>query len=195
MNPIQHESDSPPHGDPRPRRTRSVASHPATPGVAFALTLAAFLFLLWLFGPINLKGSKRELGLFFVALALPICGVVWLYDPIVKRLDRWLHPELADRTQKATGPVPAEKRDRAYRLSRKSRETHPVSTNAFTPYLFAAVSIALFLGLNWLIYQLLPNNDAGAGTYIAAVATVLASIRAYDPIIDRLDSWFGQTQS
>lgn len=179
---------------PRSPRRRSVAAHPATRGVAFGLTIGAFFFLLWLLGPINLRGSKFELGLFFVALALPICALVWLYDPIVNRLDRRSDAEGSRGQQQTRRHTTAEVRERTVRLTRKSRETHPVSTNRATPFVFAAASIAFFLGLNWLIYRLglAPENDAGAGTFVVVVVTVLASIRAYDPIIDALDRWMGR---
>ncbi|QDV07210.1 hypothetical protein Poly30_27290 [Planctomycetes bacterium Poly30] len=162
--------------------------------MAFVLTIGAFFFLLWWLGPINLQGSKAQLGLFFVALALPICGLVWLYDPVVARLDRWFYPAATDPSEEAEQPVSAEIRERAHRLARKSRETHPISTNRATPYVFAGAAIAFFFGLNWVIYEggLTPEYDAGAGTYIAVVVTVLASIRAYDPIVDALDRWLGQ---
>jgi hypothetical protein len=185
-------------GSRAPRR-RSVASHPAAPWVAFSVVIACVAFLLWLMGPIDLYGGRGPAGRFFVAVVVPIIGVAWLYDPIVRRLDRSIYPEIeAWPPGGSVASVDAETRrldksSGATRRASKSRATHPVSSYGGTPYVYAIAVLGLMIATSELLGALgvWELRDAISAGYVFIVGAILGAMFAYDKVIDVLDRWIG----
>ena len=202
---MKESQSSPSPGSPnaapesRTPRRRSVASHPAALWVAFAATVGCFFFLLWLMGPINLYGGRDQAGRFFVAVAVPIAAVAWLYDPIIRRLDRSIYPETE--VPPPGGSVAAARSEtrrlnresRTTRRATKSRATHPVSSNKATPYYYGITFVVLMIALGNLVgaFGLWEIRDAISAGYVFFVGASLGAMFAYDKVIDTLDRWFG----
>ena len=192
------EADSSPD-QPNKRRGKrfgSTASEWEARAIPFVVTLALIFFLLWLLGPIDLFGGRTEAGKFFVALAVPIVGVAWLYDPIAKRLRSRRHSESHSSLD---GEAPTSRLDRQAALertrmradgrARKARSNRPFANHWATPVAYGVCVLLALGGMKVLIEALgvMRAYDGGALTYVLAVGGFLGGAFLYEPIISALD--------
>ena len=199
--------DNPPPASPnKPRRRRSgsIAAEWEARVIPFLVTLGLIFFLLWFLGPIDLFGGRREAGKFFIALAAPIVGVAWLYDPVSKRLNPKRQPQAPP---SLAGRAPESRLDRQVSQERsrmlagsraeKSRAKRPFANHKATPFIYGLSAILLLNGLGALIISLGLTRayDGGALTYVLAVGGFLAAAFMYEPITSALDRRFGDEPS
>ncbi len=172
--------------DPRPQqRPRTVAASPIARAVLFTGALGAFFFLLWALGPIDLFGGRGPAGRFFIAVSLPIIGAAWLYDPIVRRIDRRLYPE--DYRPKKVSAARSERR------ASRSKRPRRVARRPSTPYLYALGTFVFAGAVQWIVAEtgLIDTSRGFEYAYVFLVASFFAAFFLYDPILDFLEERFG----